>query len=187
VYSVGTSAPRRFDTAPLATMSTPATAPETAAPVAPAAPAPSPAAAAPTLRGFLANLRTGATTGAELVAARAEATALRSDLSARDLQLAAAATLATAQAAQLSTFSAFFGLQLADLAGKDSAALHTILAEKINAAAIDQVASMGVPTAALPPVTAPDAAAEKTLSATEFSALSNDEKMKFSVNGGRIV
>ncbi len=163
---MGTSAPRRFDTAPLATMSTPATAPETAAPVAPAAPAPVPAAAAPTLRGFLANLRTGATTGAELVAARAEA---------------------SAQAAQLSTFSAFFGLQLADLAGKDSAALHTILAEKINAAAIDQVASMGVPTAALPPVTAPDAAAEKTLSATEFSALSNDEKMKFSVNGGRIV
>ena len=168
-------------------MSTPATAPETAAPVAPAAPAPVPAAAAPTLRGFLANLRTGATTGAELVAARAQLAERDTQLAAANAQLFAAGAQFAAASAQLSTFSAFFGLQLADLAGKDSAALHTILAEKINAAAIDQVASMGVPTAALPPVTAPDAAAEKTLSATEFSALSNDEKMKFSVNGGRIV
>lgn len=184
---MGTSAPRRFDTAPLATMSTPATAPESAAPVAPAAPAPVPAAAAPTLRGFLANLRTGATTGAELVAARAELAARDTQLSAANAQLSTANSQLSALNAQLSVLSSFFGLPATDLVGKDTAALQTLITEKINAAAIDQVASMGVPTAALPPVTAPEAAAEKTLSAAEFTALSNEEKMKFSVAGGRIV
>ena len=168
-------------------MSTPATAPESAAPVAPAAPAPVPATAAPTLRGFLANLRTGATTGAELVAARAELAARDGQLSAANAQLSSANSQLSALNAQLSVLSSFFGLPATDLVGKDTAALQTLITEKINAAAIDQVASMGVPAAALPPVTAPEAAAEKTLSAAEFTALSNDEKMKFSVNGGRIV
>jgi hypothetical protein len=149
-------------------MSTPAApAAEPAAPIVEPAPA---AGAAPTLRGFLANLRTGATTGAELIAARAESAALRTDLAARDAQLASAAQLATAQAAQLATLSAFFGLPAADLVGKDTAALQALITEKINAAALDQVASMGVPAAALPPP-APDLPPAK-------SALSGIERVQ---------
>jgi hypothetical protein len=149
-------------------MSTPAaTAAEPAAPIVEPAPA---AAAAPTLRGFLANLRTGATTGAELIAARAELAERDTQLAAANAQLFAAGAQFAAASAQLSTLSAFFGLPAAELVGKDTAALQALITEKINAAALDQVASMGVPAAALPPP-APDLPPAK-------SALSGIERVQ---------
>lgn len=126
-----------------------------AAPVAaaPVVPAPQKPGIAATLAGVLAAARDRVNAGTELAAARAQVATLaserdtaRGEVKDRDAQLS---TLNS----QLSGIAAHFGLKPAELAGKAAAEITALIDARINAAALDQVASMGLPTAALPAAT----------------------------------
>lgn len=138
------------------------------------APPPAPAVAAaqppagPTLRGFIQSLRGGAAVGADLVAARqtiAERDATIATLTterdqARNDVAAAQATIASLNS-QLATFSAFFGLAAADLAGKKPAEVNALIQQKISAEAIERLAGAGAPAAGLPaPSSSPSASGD---------------------------
>jgi hypothetical protein len=172
------------------------TAPAAPAPAAAApAPAPAPAAAAPTLRGFIASIKAGATAGTELLTARATITAHLATIAThvatiaqRDTQLSALNTQLAATAAQRDTFAAFIGITAAELGTKTPGEITALITAKISAQAVEVVAATGVPVGTLPAQTGSTGslAEEKTLTLAEFRALSPGEKMKFSTNGGRL-
>lgn len=168
---------------------------------APAAAAPAPAiigatgTAAPTLRGFIASIKAGATTGTELIAARAALTERDATITAhvatiaqRDTQLTALNTQLAATAAQRDTFAAFIGITAAELGTKTPGEITALITAKISAQAVEVVAGTGVPVGTLPAQTGSTGslAEEKTLTLAEFRSLSPGEKMKFSTNGGRL-
>ena len=174
-------------------------APAAAAPLAPAAVSPvaapvvaAPAAPAPTLSatiaGAFAALRGKAALGTDLAAARTEIAALNEKLLASASDLAASGSQLSALNSQLSAIAGFFGVPVADLAGKDAAAAAALFSARVSAAAIDQVAAIGHPIATLPAPseTAGSPEAQKILTASEFSALSNAQKMEFARHDGRI-
>lgn len=144
-------------------ISTPAPAP--VEPTAPAASAPEKPGIAAVISAIVTSARGKLTATAELASAkqaiatltterdtaRAEVTAAKSEISNRDTSLAA-------KDSQLAAFAGFFGLPVAELAGKDAAACTALLKARIDTAALEAIAAMGVPPADLPKASAvPDA------------------------------
>ncbi|MBC7367574.1 MAG: hypothetical protein H7343_12335, partial [Undibacterium sp.] len=141
---------------------------------------------AATLHGILAVARDRITAGTELAAARAAVADRDAQLSALNAQLGAAHSQFSALNSQLCALCAHFGLKPAELTGKAAAEITALVDARISAAALDQVASMGLPTARLPAASAEAADAVTTLSHADFSKLPPPEKMKFCLAGGKI-
>lgn len=155
------------------------------------APAPAPAGAAPAasarpgvsarLAGALASLAGGlpATVAAELATTRQTLTQTQSDLA------TTRASLKSTESA-LTSLCGFIGLQPADLVGMDDKAVDALCTSRLTAAATAQLAQRGFSPAALPPAT-PGNGDSKTKTKAEFDALTPEQKMDFSVKGGRII
>lgn len=118
----------------------------TVTPAAPAAVA-APAASTPTLgsvlKGAFSSLGDKTKLGADLAQTRA-------DLATANTNLTAARAEATAANTALDTMAAFFGMKRTELAGKDATAIGALIATKISESAIEELATAGVPPAALP-------------------------------------
>lgn len=118
--------------------------------------------AQPTARTVIAaafhSLRSGNAVAADLATARAALVTTQGEFTAANARVATVtADLTTARASlaavtgQLGTLAAFLGLGVADLAGKDAAALQKLFGDKLAAAALEEVAALGIPTGKLPP------------------------------------
>ncbi len=112
--------------------------------------APAPAAAAPTLRGFLASMKAGASAGAELIAARAQVATLTTANAALATEVTSARAATTAATAERDTLCVYLGLAAADIAGKKPADITALVTAKISEQSIEVVAGLGVPLGALP-------------------------------------
>lgn len=158
-----------------------------------ATPAPAAAANQPgTLRGFLQSLRTGAQTGAELVAAReqvatvtAERDTARAETTAARGETTAVRAEVAVLAGQVAAFAAFFGFEATALAGKKTEEVAALIRQKISTEAADQIAALGLPAAKLPKATTAEAA-EKSMPYAEWSKLSPFQQAKFIQSGGEI-
>lgn len=122
------------------------------------------------LMGALATLREKAAVGADLASARTDLTAARATIATLTTERdQARADTATAQAsmasisAEFTAFAGYFGIKVSDCAGKDAAAVHGLLAQKISIEAAEQVAALGQPMTQLPKQTASGAAEPTTL------------------------
>jgi hypothetical protein len=141
------------------------------------------------LKGALSGFGDKAKLGADFAQARADLATANTTITTHVATIAARDGTIAAQAAQLATFAGFFGMPVADLAGKDATALAAVLAQKVSAHAVEALAGAGVPQSTLPALIPADpkpSAKSKTLTLAAFRSLSNAEKMDFSANGGRI-
>ncbi len=165
--------------------SEPVPAPAASAPVPPAPAAPAPAASAPltiaaAVSGALALLRSKAAVGTDLAQAREQLATVTRE---RDESRTQVATLT----AQVAAFAAFFGIEPAALAGKDSAACAQLLTDKISAAAADQVAALGFNTTTKPlPAAAKAEAGAKEMAYAEWRALPPMKQAEFIRSGGQL-
>lgn len=147
-----------------------------------------------TLTGVIASafaaVRSKARLGSDLSSAQSQIATLTTDLEASQAALARTAAERDAAQSQLSELATFFGLNLGELSGKASADVSALIAQKVSAIALDQVASMGFDRDKLPAATSGESkpsAKSKELTYEQFSTLSPGEKMEFSSNGGRLV
>lgn len=126
-------------------------APEAAAAAAPTAAAPAVVetpAAAPA--GLVAMFKGLLSVGGDKVRLGTDLAQVRTDLATRTTERDTARTDLTAAQTALATLCAGLGLKPSDLAGKDAAAITALQNERISAAAVEALASAGIPQASLP-------------------------------------
>jgi len=159
----------------------PVTAPAAAAVTPPAKPG-----LAAVVSAVLTSARAKFNATADLAAANQKISALTTELATAKSESASLAARHASLETQLATVAGFFGLDPAALVGKDAAACAEVLRTKIDAAALDAIAGMGLDTAALPKTSSVTPATSARLTHSEFMALDHAGRMKFSVSGGRI-
>lgn len=166
---------------------------------APAAAAP--VAAAPITLGSLLSASMTALRGrngpaVDLVAARdtigtltTERDTARADLATANSQLSTLNSQLSASTAAVDTLCGFLGFKASELAGKQPGAIIGLVSAKVSLLAGEQIGALGFPAAAIPASAgseAGDPAAAKELTYAAFSALTPDQKMRFSAAGGRL-
>jgi hypothetical protein len=156
------------------------------------APAAMPTTLARLITAGMAAMRSKVSAGTELAATLAPVTALaaerdqvRTDLAAISQENVAALERVAAIKAQIASFASLHGIDVAALAGKSGADVTAMISAKVSAFASEQADILGFPAVTpFPRTTNP--ANGGLLSYTEFTALSQADRMTFSCTGGRI-
>jgi hypothetical protein len=145
-----------------------------------------PSTLASVLQTAINSVKARTTVAYELTAARNELATAKAERETARTERDQARTERDTAVAQLNAIAAFFGVKPEELAGKDAKAATDILAKKVSDASLELVAGLGLPADKLPKQSSSEGADAKTMSKEEFSKLSDAEKMKFAVNGGRL-